>query len=181
MQYLRDNAGVLESSANGTTWEPVQIGNELQNPCVLGTLQIRDNAGVLEVSDDDGATWEQIRYGTPPFHIIIGNYSIPAAQTKGDRFLVWDAGYISFALPDITGIPDGAIVTIQTLLSPADISPSTGIRILTSGGLGEPGQGLYFEASITLALFTDVAGQLGTAGARVWFLVDSVGAFSFLS
>jgi len=37
----------------------------LENPVTLGSLQLRDNTGALEVSDDDGATWSPVPFGLP--------------------------------------------------------------------------------------------------------------------
>lgn len=66
MQHLRDNNGVLEASNNGTDWEIVQVGQgggiptEIDSPVTMGTLQLRDNAGVLELSTDSGSTWAPV-------------------------------------------------------------------------------------------------------------------------
>lgn len=110
MQYLRDNAGVLEASANGTDWEVVQVGagggtpDEIANPVILGTLQLRDNAGVFELSDDDGATWTPVGTGTGggiPSElanpVTIGISQIRADE-YGDLEFSADAGVTWFAL-----------------------------------------------------------------------------------
>lgn len=72
MQYLRDNAGVLEASNNGTDWETVVLGEggggiptEIDNPVTLGDLILRDNAGVFEVSYDEGENWMTPLWNTP--------------------------------------------------------------------------------------------------------------------
>lgn len=67
MQYLRDNNGVLESSADGTTWKEVFLNTG--EPLKIGGLQLRDNAGALEVSADNGATWEPVGSGEAPSEI----------------------------------------------------------------------------------------------------------------
>jgi hypothetical protein len=64
MQYLRDNAGVLESSANGTDWEVVALGEggggPITNPFTLGDLQLREDNNQLQLSSDSGATWQRV-------------------------------------------------------------------------------------------------------------------------
>jgi hypothetical protein len=64
MQYLRDNAGVLEASADGTTWEAVVLGtggggtpSELANPVTLGGIWLRENDGFLQYSENGTDYW----------------------------------------------------------------------------------------------------------------------------
>jgi hypothetical protein len=184
MQYLRDNAGVLESSANGTTWEPVQIGNELQNPCVLGTLQIRDNAGVLEVSDDDGATWTPIG-GSPvlPVHIIdTSPTAILAAETQGDVYIIV-SGLTIITLP--ADAPDGAQLKICSYSGDTTIDPPADARIYIPGQDGELGQALICDKTMSggqlldLVKFTDTNGDLAAAGDKIWFAVSIHGDFTW--
>jgi hypothetical protein len=62
MQYLRDNAGILEASNNGTDWEVVVLGegggmpSQVANPVTIGTLQLLDDSGELVMSPDAGVT-----------------------------------------------------------------------------------------------------------------------------
>ena len=46
-----------------TTAEGI-IPEEIANPVILGTLQLRDNVGELEKSEDDGNTWESVGGGS---------------------------------------------------------------------------------------------------------------------
>jgi hypothetical protein len=64
MQYLRDNAGVLEASNNGTDWETVVLGeggggtpSQVANPVTIGSLRILDDSGELSMSADAGVTF----------------------------------------------------------------------------------------------------------------------------
>jgi hypothetical protein len=90
MQYLRDNAGTLESSANGTTWTPIQMGvtAEIGNPVTMGPIQIRYNetGGILEVLD--GGTWNQIyRVG---YTELRDSYFVPPVIAQGSAPTIAD-------------------------------------------------------------------------------------------
>jgi hypothetical protein len=81
MQYLRDNAGVLESSANGTDWTPVQLSGlipeQIGNPVDIGELSLRDNSGSLEMSDD-GETWYEFYFKDTNLSLIDNSFYPPA-------------------------------------------------------------------------------------------------------
>ena len=62
------NACVKELESALQAFELPDAAAEIDNPVMLGTLQLRDNAGVFEISDD-GATWNPVGGGGIPAEI----------------------------------------------------------------------------------------------------------------
>lgn len=98
MQYLRDNAGVLEASANGTDWEVVALGEggggtpaTVADPVAIGTNgRIRFTAGgQIEFSNDGGVSW------FPPMYASSRPGTIAETTNLGDGVVqISGAGYL---------------------------------------------------------------------------------------
>lgn len=181
MQHLRDNVGVLEASNDGTTWTPVQLGTdavpaEIDNPVMLGTLQLRDNAGGLEVSDDDGVTWVPVGSGAmPAVHFLTGaTYAISAENVSGDYFIDFFGLTIEITLPDSSLISNGATVEFITAFA-ATINPGTG-KILLDGILGDAGQGITLTSFCHVKLMFVLDTQTDPpTNEKIWIVLDYTG------
>jgi hypothetical protein len=57
------NACVKDIETRLKAFELPDTASEMSNPVDLGTLKLRDNAGVFEISADDGTTWEEVGIG----------------------------------------------------------------------------------------------------------------------
>lgn len=66
-RYIRDNESTIQYSNDGLEW--LDIGSasglpaEIANPVDIGTLKLRDNSGVLELSSNDGVAWNPVGLG----------------------------------------------------------------------------------------------------------------------
>jgi hypothetical protein len=115
---------------------------DLENPVTLGTLQLRDHAGVLEVSTDNGSTWSPISVGT-------------AGDMLKSTYDTSDHGYVdqAAALKDGTGTLDADGIRELIPADPGDMLKS----------MYDPSNHGYVDEAATLK---DGTGTLDADGIR---------------